>query len=142
MLSCSSILGNLGLATVLATPHSISFAKPPSTGLVLTKSGELSKDFSGGSSVPFSDLYVHVARFSFFCRNSIQSHAASGFLLFARRISESPAIVVLHPAGPSGSGAVLHLASVLGFSDWMVPAGHEPAMSRATLPCSKATRPS
>src|SRR3954453_21187988 len=120
MLSCSSILGNLGLATVLATPHSISFAKPSSTGLVLTKSGELSRDFSGGSSVPFGDLYVHVARFSGFSRYSIQSQAASGCLLFARSNSESPAIVVLQPAGPSGSGAVSHLPLILGSSEEMV----------------------
>src|SRR4028118_1754326 len=99
-LSACSIRGNLGLDPVLAPPPSISSAKPLSTGFSLMRSGEFSKDFSGGSNVPPGDLYVRSAKLSGSDRNSIHFQAASGLSPPLSRMSESPAMVVLQPAGP------------------------------------------
>ena len=51
-------------------------------------------------------------------------------------------MVVLQPAGPSGSGAVAHLPLISGNSVVSVPANQAPAMYMPTWPWAKATRPS
>src|SRR3954452_20594335 len=104
--SCSlrmvSIRGYFGLETVLATPHDIRSAKGFRTGFSLARSAPPSSDFVGGSSVP-SVLYVQLARLSGCERTCIHSHAASETFVLLNITSESPAMVVLHPATPSGS---------------------------------------
>src|SRR5687767_15315098 len=74
-------------------------------------------------------------------RYSIHSHAAS-LLSPSKSTSASPAIVVLQPASPSGSGAVAHLPSIFGNSSDSTPASHAPATYMPTVPRAKAMRPS
>src|SRR3954468_6111279 len=136
-----SIRGDLGLETVLATPHDIRSAKGFRTGFALARSALPISDFVGGSCVP-SVLYVQVARLSGCDRNSIHSHAASETFVWSNITSESPARVVLHPATPLGGGAAAHLPSSLGYSSASVPANQAPAMYIATSPLANAVRPS
>src|SRR4051794_8664870 len=103
-LSTVSTRGYLGLGTALATPHDIRSAKGFSTGFSLARSALSRSAFVGGSCVP-SVLYVQLARLSGCERNSIHSQAASETFVWLNITSESPAMVVLHPAAPSGSGA-------------------------------------
>src|SRR4051794_37831025 len=137
-----STCGNLGFASGLSTPHFMRSANGFSTGLAWGRSGEFNRDARGGRSGPFADLQVQRARLSGRERYSIHLQAASDFLVCANITSESPAIVVLQPAVPFGSGAAAHLPSIFGNSECSVPANQAPATYIPTLPCANATRPS
>src|SRR3954470_17671089 len=140
--SSCSMRGHFGFEIVFVTPHFIASAKPLRIGFFCTSSGDSRSDLRGGSSVlPFASN-VHWERFSGRERYSSQSQAAALFFEPSKSTRLSPAMVVLQPASPSGSGAAAHLPLIFGNSVCNAPANHAPAMYIATFPCAKATRPS
>src|SRR3954451_1522266 len=137
-----STFGHFGLLMRLVTPQLISFTKPLRTGFFSARSGEFRSDVRVGMIVLFGSSTLHRFMFSGWLRNSIHVHAASWFLLAENSVRLSPAIVVLQPASPSGSGAVAHLPSIFGNSSLSTPASQAPAMYMPTVPLANATRPS
>src|SRR3954463_14251942 len=141
-LSVSSTFGHFGLLIRLVTPQSIALMKPLSTGLFSTSSGDCRSDVRVGMIVLVGSSTVQRFMLSGRVRKSIQIQAASCLSPCENATRLSPAIVVLHPASPSGSGAVAHLPSIFGNSSLSTPASHAPAMYMPTLPLANATRPS
>src|SRR5215217_2915572 len=141
-LSFSSIFGQSGFAITFETPQGIPSAKPFRIGLDFSTSPDSSSHVRGGSRVLPLLLYVDWATFARLDRYSMHFQAASWFLPLLKSTRLSPAIVVAHPAEPSGSGAAAHLPLIFGNSPSSTPANQAPAMYMPTLPVAKATRPS